>query len=153
MLQGQKLPVMAQVPFAEDRGGVAAAATELGERHFIRMNAMLRTGIKCTQDAHAFWIAAGQQGDARRGAHSRRGMEVGEHATLVRHSIEMRRFVGRCPKWADVGVAHVVDEKNDDVGRRVCVLSIGLLRTADVRSEQRRKQADCSNSCASLRIE
>ena len=70
-------------------------------------------------------------------------MEVGEDAAFARHAIEVRRFVGRCAERADVGVAQVVDEDDDDVGRprlRRAARS-SLLRTANVRRKQRQQIA------------
>ena len=75
VLQRQKLLVMAQVPLAEDRRGVAAAAAELGQRDFLGVDAVLRTGVECAEDADAFRIAAGHQ--ARRATRSRRPSRSG----------------------------------------------------------------------------
>ena len=61
-------------------------------------------------------------------------MEVGEDAAFGGHAIEMRRLVRRCAEWADVGVAQVVDEDDDDIGRALW----------------RRSSCGCCRQCAQL---
>ena len=50
---GRNWLVVAQVPLAEDCGGVAAAAAQLGERGFLGVDAVLRLGAERAEDADA----------------------------------------------------------------------------------------------------
>ena len=68
-------------------------------------------------------------------------MEVGEDPAFRRHAIEVRRFVGRRAERADVGVAHVVDEDDDDVRRAVGgLLSDGFARHVALRHCENKSQ-------------
>ena len=108
---------MAEMPFAVDGGGVAASFAQLGERHFVVADAGLRLRAERAEDADALGIAAGHQAGPRGGADGGGGMEIGEDAAFLCHAVEVGRFVGGRAERADVGVAHVVDEDDDDVGR------------------------------------
>ena len=46
VLQRQKLFVMAEVPLAEDGGGVAARLAQFGQRDFIGVDAVLRAAVR-----------------------------------------------------------------------------------------------------------
>jgi hypothetical protein len=114
---------MTEVPFAKDGGCVASAAAEFGERCFAGVDAVLCPRAKRAENADAFWITAGEQCGPRGGADGGRGMKIGEYPPFFGHAIEVRRFVGSGTERADIGVAHVVDENDDDVGRmrRLCI--------------------------------
>ena len=73
--------------------------------------------IERAENADALGIAAGHEAGARGGADGSGGVEVGEDPAFLGHLIEMGRFVGGRAERADVGVAHVVDEDDDDIGR------------------------------------
>ena len=72
-------------------------------------------------DADAVRIAAGEERRARGGAHRLRDVEVGEADALGRHAIEVGRarpgVAGARAEAADVGVAEIVGEDDDDVGQ------------------------------------
>ena len=117
MLQREELFVVAEVPLAEDGGGVAARFAEFAECGYAVVDAMLRSRVERAEDADAFGVAAGHEGGARGGAHGSGRVEIGEDATFLGHLVEVRRFVRGGTEGADVGVAHVVDEDDNDVGR------------------------------------
>ena len=100
------------------------------------------------ENADALRVATGHQADAGRGADGSRRMEVGEDAALVGHVVEMGRLVGLRAERADIGVAHVVDEDDDDVRRvsaRLCSRPSGRPRC---RYRQRENEArEPPNEC------
>ena len=63
-------------------------------------------------------VAAGHERRARRGADRLRDVEAGEARSLGRQAIEIRRLECLCAKAADVAVALIVGEDEDDVGGR-----------------------------------
>ena len=66
-------------------------------------------------DADAVGVTSGQESGARGGADGLRDMEVPEDRPLVRHAVDIRRLVPLGSELADVGIAHVVVEEDDDV--------------------------------------
>ena len=64
----------------------------------------------------ALRVPPGQQCRPRRGTHGQSHIEAGEPSTLFGHLIDTRRLVLRCPETANVGIAQVVVEDDDNVG-------------------------------------
>ena len=54
---GQELRVMAEVPLAVDGRGVAALLEHLGDRHFVRIDAVRRRVVQRPLDADAIRVA------------------------------------------------------------------------------------------------
>src|SRR5581483_11166299 len=86
----------------------------LGERAFGGMDAGGVAGEEDLRDADALRIAAGHERRPRRRA-DRRAVEARELHPLARHPLEVRRLLLRRPERADVAVAEVVEEQNDEV--------------------------------------
>ena len=108
---------MAEVPLARHAGRVTLLLEDLGHRHFVRMDTDARARPERTVNADAVVVTASEQRGARRGTDRLRDMEVGELAAFLRHSVEVRRGVGFAAERADVRVAEVVAEDDDDVGQ------------------------------------
>ena len=113
----QEFRAIAQVPLAVDGGGVVAALEDLGDQGLVGVDADLGARPECSQDTDAVRVAAGQQRGPRGRADGLGDVEVGEDAALFGHAVEVGRGVALCAKGADVGVAQVVGEDDDDVGR------------------------------------
>src|SRR5690348_15509033 len=108
---------MSEMPFAVDSGGVAARFAELSQRHFFVADADLGVPTESPQDADSLGIAARHESNTRCAANGCGRMKVGEDPAFLCHLIEMGSFVGGGAKGADIGVTHVVDEDDDDIGR------------------------------------
>src|SRR5256885_2344597 len=112
--------MMPQVPFAENRGGVAALFDQLGDGHLVEVQPVPRVWAKRPGNANAIGIAAGQQGRARRGADRLRHVEIREPPPLARQAVEVRGFESACAIGSDVGVALIVGEDDDNVRQAAC---------------------------------
>jgi hypothetical protein len=60
-------------------------------------------------------ITSGHQRRAGRGAHGRANVKIRESHTLCGHVVEMRRFKSLRPEAADVGIAQVIGENDNEV--------------------------------------
>ena len=116
VVQREELRRIAEVPFAEDGGGVAALFDQFGEGHFVGADADFGARPKRAVDADAVRVAAGQQAATRGGADRLRHVEIAEDAALRGQAIEVRRDEAFRAENADIGVALVVGEDDDDVG-------------------------------------
>src|SRR5262249_47374377 len=114
---GQELRMMAEMPFAEASRGESLLFDELREGHFIAGNAVIRAMIERPRNADAHVVAAGHQTRARCRADGLGHVKVGKDSPFVRESIQIWSAVGLGAKWADIGIAHVVNKDDDDVGR------------------------------------
>src|SRR5690348_4711235 len=103
------------MPFAEDGGGVAALFDELGESHFVSADADFRARAKRAVDAEAIWITASEKAATRSRADRLGDMEVAEDAALGGEAIEIGRNEAFRAEDADIGVALIVSEDDDDV--------------------------------------
>src|SRR5712672_3405882 len=73
-------------------------------------------------------------------------MEIVEDPAFLCHSVEVGRFVSRCSEGADVGVAHVVDEDDDDVRRvgwRLFLRCFGVGRPRQQREKKNKRYDEC----------
>ena len=116
MLHRQKLFVMAQVPFAVTGGGIAFLFADLSQSHLTCVDAVGCLGAECAENAYAHIVTAGEQSRSRGAAHGLGYIKICELAAFPGHAVEMWRGVSLRAKGADVGVAHVVHEDDDDVG-------------------------------------
>jgi len=111
----QELRMMAQVPFAVNRGRVTAPLQHLGEREFVRVNSNLRCRPQRAKNSDAIRIASGQQRRARGGTYRLRDTETREPHSFGGHAIEIRRLNSLRAIDTDVGIAHVVSVDEDEV--------------------------------------
>ena len=114
--RGQKLGLVAQVPFAHAGGGVTDLLEQLGDRALRRVQADLSDREQDLRDRqHPFRIAARHQRRARRRADDG-GVVAGQLSPLGGHAVEVRRAVQRRAEGPDVPVTEIVDVDQDEVG-------------------------------------
>ena len=114
MPRGQKLGLIAQMPFAHTHGGIAQLAEILGHGVFLGVQAIPTGGEKHAWHTHARRVATGQQLRPRCGT-NRRGIKARELTPFFRHTIQMRRAVELGAERANIPVAHVVDENQNQI--------------------------------------
>ena len=139
MVQREELRGVAQMPLAEDGGGVAALLDQFRQGHFAAADADLGAGPQRAMNADAVRIAARQQPGARGGANRLGHVEVAEDAALGRQAVEVRRVETFGAEHADIRVALVVGEDDDDVRERGRLCRAGGVNEAG-RQEQRQCQ-------------
>ena len=135
----EELGLVADVPLAHALRRVAALLQPFGDGELGGIEAMGFTRKEHARHRDADPVAAGEQLRPRHGA-DRCGVEGRELHALARHAVEVRRPLPGRTEGPDVGVAHVVDKNDDDVG---------LGRFGFGRSErgQRREQQDGEKGC------
>ncbi len=117
ILQRQELGMVAQMPFPEAGRGITLASTQFPEGDFLLVDADVGTGSQSARQAESAMIAAGHQGRPGCRAHRRRNLEVRESHALCRHAVQIGCRVTLGAEGADVGIPHVVNENQNDVGR------------------------------------
>ena len=121
VMRGQERLLMSKMPLAIDRCGITALLQHFGDRHLVRVDAVLRRVVQRALNSHAVRVRAGQQGGTRSRAHCLRHVEVGQSDAFGGHPIEVGRVrAGRArdrAERADVGVAQVVGVHDDEVGQ------------------------------------
>ena len=103
------------MPFSDAGRGVSARLEDFRDGDFVGVQDGM-PGLLVTHLGHANRIAAGHQcrpGDSTDGLH----VEIGEPGTLSGHAIEIGRFDQRRSVAADVVVALIVGEEDDEVRR------------------------------------
>jgi hypothetical protein len=115
LLRGQKRRLVAEVPLADALRGIAERLQSVGDGGFLRMQPVLCGRRIHGGNRNACAIAPGQDLRPRHAAH-RRGVERGEFHSLPCHAVEVRRLLLHRAEGADVAIAEVVDEVDDDVG-------------------------------------
>mmetsp|Transcript_67487 Transcript_67487/g.186944 ORF Transcript_67487/g.186944 Transcript_67487/m.186944 type:complete len:527 (-) Transcript_67487:101-1681(-) len=121
-LQRTELGQGAEVPFAEQRGAVAAGLQQRGQGGVLGWQAELVAGAgnRLLQPAaQPVLVAAGDQAKARGRAHGRVGIALREADALGGQLVEVGRGVVALAVDAEVGPAQVVGQDKEDVGRRV----------------------------------
>jgi len=108
--------LVADVPLAENRGGIAARLEHLRDGRPAGVHAAGARAVRADQPG-AFGIAAGQQRPARGGTDRLRHMQVHEAAALGGEPPHVWRVIGGRAERMEIGVARVVEEDHDDVGR------------------------------------
>jgi len=111
--------MMSQMPLAEAGGGISLLLTDFGERHFVGVDSVRGSWAEGHRDPDATVVTPGQQGGSRRRTDGRRNVEVREFHPLLGHPIEVRRGIPGGTERPNVGVAHIVNEYNDDVRRTI----------------------------------
>ena len=107
--------MVAKVPFTVDGSGITLLFTDLGQRRFAGVDAVPGAGPQRAEDANPNVVAAGEQPRPRGAAHGLGHIKVGELAPLLGHAVEVGRGIRLGPERANVRVAHVVDENDNDI--------------------------------------
>ena len=116
--QGQKLRGVAEMPFAEDGGGVAALLDQLRQGHLPLADSHLGSRRQRAVNADSVRVAAREQSRARGGAHRLGHVEVAELAAFRSEPVQVWRPEAFGAEHADVRVALVVGEDDDNVRER-----------------------------------
>src|SRR5688572_9515576 len=107
-----------EVPLADVCGGITAFFQRGRYRDLFARETAGRIGkqdISLAEHSVANRIAAGEQRGAAGGTYRGRGVEIGEAQSLARHSVEVRRANGGRAVTAEITVAEIIDEDDDDV--------------------------------------
>ena len=113
--------MVAQVPLADGHRGIAAGLEDLGDGHLRRVQPLAGCGEQHAEvlfvDMHVDTsrVAAGHQAGSRRGADRAGRIEVGQPHALAGHPVQYRRVVRLGPEGADVGIAEVIAENDDEI--------------------------------------
>ncbi len=115
------IALSAHVPFAEVAGLVTSQLKLAGEGGGLGVEPLGHAAlfvraaiIKVGSDAVAVWILTGGEGDAGRGADGGVDVEVGELDSFGSEAVNVLG-VDRSSEAREVGVAHIIDENDDDV--------------------------------------
>ena len=113
-------PSQAEVPLADAGGGVALVLEQARDGEPARLDERRRAALQhAALQRTAPGVAAGQDAVARGRADGRGTMGVGEDHAFARQAVEVRRAdFGFRVEAAQVAVAEVVGEDEDDVGPR-----------------------------------
>ena len=124
MLHRQKFFVVTEVPLAVTGRGVTLLFADFGQGHLAGVDAVGRLRPQCAENAHANVVAAGEQSRARGAAHCLGHIKIRELPAFLCHAVKVRcRIIFRA-KGADVGITHVINENDDDVGRSFLSLNV-----------------------------
>ena len=122
MMLGLVIGPDAEVPFADQSGGVAGVLQRLGQGHFGGGQAAGGDGAEDAElivgHAGADGVASGHESGAARGADLGGGIELREAQAFGGHTIQIRRLDRRVAVAAEVAVAEVVGQDDDDVRLR-----------------------------------
>jgi hypothetical protein len=127
---------MAEVPLADAGGCIALRLEGLREGDLALWQAAcgIREQHATAAVAHAAanWQTSGQQSGAAGRADRRSDVEIGPSLSFGRHAVQ----VGGANRWvavaAEVAIAHVVTEDDNEVGRLLVLFRSGLLRGAQL---------------------
>lgn len=103
------------MPFARHAGRVAFWFEELSERHLAVGDATRIARSERVVNTDPIGRAAREQRGARGGTDGLRDVEIRELPTFRRHAIEVRRVESFRAENADIRVALIVGENDDDV--------------------------------------
>ena len=112
--RGEELRQVPEMPLADHHRLIATGFGHLGQRHLVGMQADAVGREEHTGHADARAVAAGQEAGPRHRA-DRRRVEAREAHAFRGEPIQVGRAQGLVAEGADVRVAHVVDEEDDDV--------------------------------------
>ena len=118
---GAVLGLVAEVPLAEERRGVAGVLQQLRQRAAGGGQPLFRGGGDAAErrlDREALLIAPGDESGPGRAAHRAVGVEVGQLHAVSRQAVDVRRLDVLRPVAADVGVADVVGDDEHHVRPR-----------------------------------
>ena len=120
---GQEFRLVAQVPLADDGGGVTRGAQQFGDGELVRVQperrdrAQDQAVARVRVQADALRIAARHQARPRGSAYARAGIEMSQLAALAGHPVQARRPVVPRAEGLRVAVAEVVGQQQDYVRR------------------------------------
>ena len=109
--------MVSQVPFSVAGSSVFFLLADFRQRGFSRVDSVIRTWTEGSSKADAAMITPRHQSRTRCRANGTGDLEVGKPHAFGSHLIQVwcREFFG--PKWADIRVAHVIDEHHDHIWR------------------------------------
>ena len=106
------------MPFSKNGGGVSTGLEQLGNERFPGIDA-LRTGvIQRAEESDAIGVTARHQRRPRRGADRLRHIKAGELHAFLRHPVEIRCLKAFRSETADIRVAQIIRNDDDEVGCR-----------------------------------
>ena len=105
-----------EVPLAGVTGPIAGFLEQLGDRHFAGSQEDAAVRRNPVTDAEAVGDPPGQQAGARGGTDRGRRIAVREFDPFCRELVEVRRADLRVGEAAQVAVAEVIAQEDDDVG-------------------------------------
>ncbi len=106
--------LVAQAPLADEAGGIPRLLELLGDGNILRPQIRLRVAA----NEAAAGVQTGHQHAAGGGADGGAGIELGEPDALRRHPVQVRRPNRGMPVAAEIAVAEIVREDDDDVWSR-----------------------------------
>jgi hypothetical protein len=133
VVRRQELRQVAKVPFAITGGRVTERLDHLGDGHFAIADANLGLRAEHIRQADPLRVTARHQGRPRRRTHGGGGVEVGEARPLGRHAVDVGRLIPFGPETADIRVAHIVDEDNDEIRQPLLALAGRGIQSAPAR--------------------
>jgi len=107
--------VAGEVPLADNPGGVAGRPERLGDGDVVGGEVLRVVGAEVVGDAHAGGPLPRHQGGAVRRADRRGGVGVGEAHAVAGETVQVGRLVERVAVAAQLRVAQVVGQDEDDV--------------------------------------
>lgn len=118
---GCRSPSQAEMPLADAGGVIARIAEQRWQRDAARFDERVAVPPQhAARHPSSPRVSSGEQGIARRRAHGRCGVGVGESQPFARQPIEVRRrdAPGRVER-SDIAVAEIVSEDQDDIRPRL----------------------------------
>ena len=131
---------MAEAPLADEPGGIAGLIHEVGDGEGVGGHGRLAFGLDflVAADRGVAVVLARHERASRRRADRRAGVGLGEPHALGREPVDVRRLDELLPETAEVAVAEVIREDEDDVGPVRCNHRAG----AHGRHEDQRRRQD-----------
>ena len=117
VIRRQELLVIAEVPLSEHGGGVALGLEKFREERLLRVDADTAAWSQGPIDADAVGVATGEKAGSGRRADRLGSIPLGKLSPFSRHAVEMRCFVTLSAIDANIAIALVVCENDDDIGR------------------------------------
>lgn len=120
---GERFLGVAEVPLAEQAGGVPAGFQHFGQQQGIGREAPVAlVDVDHAVDAVALLVLAGKESAAGRAADGRIRVGLGEVDPFGRQPVDVRGAYVVCPAETKVGAAQVIREKDYDIWRplRLC---------------------------------
>jgi len=142
------------MPFAKTARGVSRRFQGFGNGDLVGVKSVRIAGeendvSRPFLEPDALRVAPGHQRRARGGADGRSHVEGSHGPALGGHAVEVRGLVDLGSEGADVAVAHVVDENEDDVGllgsQHRATESHGNQKDAHAKSQSRKEPINRSD--------
>ena len=144
--RGKKCDVVTHMPLADGHCGVALILEEFGNGAFLWTDANFAERAKHAGQRNALGVAASQYLCTRRGADGR-CVKTRELHPFARHAVEVGRAVDLGTKRADIAVAQIVSQYDDEVGMVRLIRFCQLPRCA---CGQRDRDQEC-HQCGGLK--